>query len=139
MNCSIFFTAECNLRIENIPEICEAMYGARLKWYEIGMFLQFGIGTLDAIKTDEKETNKCFLRMLIRWLQIGKNTTWNALADALRSKSVDCPDIAGKIHMKKINLSTRTIYGIKEISTKFACLITISIWKGLVKTIKQKY
>ena len=97
-----FFFAECNqLHIENLREIYEALFDARDKWYDIGMFLKLQIETLNGIENNEVQLDRQFRKMLLLWLQSGKNRTWYALADALRSKFVGRSDIAGKLHMMK--------------------------------------
>ena len=102
MYCSIFFFAECNqLRIEDLAEIYTATCDAKFKWYEIGMFLQVPIETLDVIEYDGGGVSRKFQNMLLFWLRNSKNRTWYALADALRNETVGRPDISGKLHMMK--------------------------------------
>lgn len=86
------------MAISDLPSVYDAVYDARVKWYEIGMVLKVDIATLDTISNDAKGTDNCLRKMLQEWLQTGKDKTWKALADALRNRTVARPDIADKLN-----------------------------------------
>ncbi len=75
----------------------DAVYPARVKWYQIGMGLKVDIGTLDAIKEDETSAGKRLLKTLQEWLQNGTNCSWAALKKVIESSIVGRKDIAKKL------------------------------------------
>ena len=54
-------------------------------WEDIGLALDLEQGQLSAIRSDHRESNKCFREMLKLWLkQIEPPPTWSAIIDAIR-------------------------------------------------------
>ena len=82
--------------MKDIRLICNALHDAREKWFILGIILRIDIFTLKAIELEEHGIDECFIRMLNYWLQAGKDTTWDALAAALRSTPLSCNRLAGK-------------------------------------------
>ena len=53
-------------------------------WEDIGLALDLEQGQLSAIRSDHRESNKCFREMLKLWLkQITSPPTWSAIIDAI--------------------------------------------------------
>ena len=86
------------LSIKNLSVVMTAAWGARSKWYYIGLQLNIDPGTLDVIKGDNKNIDDCFLAMLTTWLKtVDPKPTSSALADSLRSPMVGYADLAGEL------------------------------------------
>ena len=86
------------LSIKNLGVVMTAAWGARSKWYYIGLQLNIDPGTLDVIKVDNKNIDDCFLAMLTTWLKtVDPKPTTSALADSLRSPMVGYADLAGEL------------------------------------------
>ena len=77
------------LSIEDLKEVMEELVEAKNMWFEIGIQLDVPINTLDSIKHDERETSKCYSKMLQEWLRNGKSRSWEALAEALGTATVN--------------------------------------------------
>ena len=83
------------LSIKNLGVVMTAAWGARLKWYYIGLQLNIDPGTLDVIEGNNKNIDDCFLAMLTTWLKtVYPKPTSSALADSLRSPMVGYADLA---------------------------------------------
>ena len=53
-------------------------------WEDIGLALELKEGQLSAIKSDHRDSNKCFREMLKLWLkQVEPPPTWSAIIDAI--------------------------------------------------------
>ncbi len=75
----------------------DAVYPARVRWYQIGMGLEVDIGTLDAIEADETSANKRLLKTLQEWLQNGTDCSWAALKKVMEISIVGRKDIASTL------------------------------------------
>ena len=77
----------------------EKVWGARSKWYNIGLKLGTSPDTLDAIKASAKENvDDCVTAMIKDWLNNGNPPpTWAAVAEALKSPMVGYGQLAGQI------------------------------------------
>ena len=54
------------------------------EWEDIGLFLEIEEGRLSAIKSDHKQSRKCFQEMLKLWLkQVDPCPTWSAIIEAI--------------------------------------------------------
>jgi hypothetical protein len=54
-------------------------------WEDIGLTLDLEQGQLSAIKSDHRESDKCFREMLKLWLkQVETPPTWSAIIEAIR-------------------------------------------------------
>ena len=54
-------------------------------WEDIGLTLELKEGQLSAIRSDHRESNKCFREMLKLWLkQVKPPPTWCAIIEAIR-------------------------------------------------------
>ena len=83
------------LYIEDLCLVQNTIWMARAKWYNIGLNLNIHMGTLDAIKKDNDDSDDRFRAMLITWLKtVQPKPTWEALAEALRSPSVGYEQLA---------------------------------------------
>ena len=81
------------MAVGDLSNVYNAVYDARVKWYEIGMVLSVDIVTLDSISVSVTGADKRLRKMLQEWLQNGKDKTWKALSEALRNRTVAHPDI----------------------------------------------
>ena len=85
------------LSIEDLKEVMEELVEAKNMWFEIGIQLDVPINTLDSIKHDEWETSKCYCKMLQEWLRNGKSRSWEALAEALGTATVNHSSLKQRI------------------------------------------
>ena len=78
------------LSIDDIGDVLEAVWEARVKWYNIGLKLGISAGTLDSIsKANNQNPDDCLTAMIKDWLKNGKpKPSWAQLAKALKSRMV---------------------------------------------------
>ena len=76
----------------------QAVWEARVGWYDIGVALKISPDTLDEIRMDYHDIKPCFREMLKVWLRsIELRPTWSKLAEALKSPLVGREDLADKL------------------------------------------
>ena len=59
------------------------------QWYHLGLQLKVNVGPLDSIRAQFSDSRDQLLEMLKAWLTTSDHTSWKALTDALRSRSVN--------------------------------------------------
>ena len=69
-------------------------------WYDLGLKLKVGIGTLDNIRADFSYPKHQLREMLKAWLTTGDNPSWRSLIDALRSRMVGASHLAAVLEAK---------------------------------------
>ena len=75
--------------------ICDAVWDARLKWFDIGLELGLIVTDLDVIEASHRNSvARYFPEMLKLWLRHDTHSTWSALVDALRSPTVGHKELA---------------------------------------------
>lgn len=81
---------------EDLKVVRNFLYDVRLKWYNIGLELGIDSGTLDEIQfKNHKDPGACLREMIKVWLkQIDTPTTWERIAEALRSPCIDEKELA---------------------------------------------
>ena len=86
------------LTVNDLGVVQEELYGARTHWYNIGL----KVDTLDTIRiTCSGEPSECFREVLKRYLQrVTPLPSWRSLVEALRSPTVDQPQLAEKVERK---------------------------------------
>ncbi|XP_064385940.1 uncharacterized protein LOC135334611 isoform X5 [Halichondria panicea] len=82
-----------------------ALWGARAKWFELGLALNLSKETLEAIRKNRTVLADRFTAMLGEWFQSSPNPTWSELVKALRSPTINRPDIAAEIEDKLIKIN----------------------------------
>ena len=75
--------------MDDLYVLLEELVNMREQWYNLGLQLNLGPETLDRIRTRFSDTRDQLLEMLKVWLTATDNTSWKALADALKSRSVN--------------------------------------------------
>ena len=85
---------------DDLGQVLEAVMDVTAQWYPLGLQLKVKTGTLDSIRTQFQNPRDQLLEMLKTWLTTSDNTTWKALTDALRSRSVGASQIAGEVEKK---------------------------------------
>ena len=91
------------LSIKDLSRVQEAVWDARAKWYNIGLKLGINPGTLDTIKGNNDNIDDRFRAMLSTWLKmVDPRPTWEALAEALRSPTVGCEELAERCIMPPV-------------------------------------
>ena len=79
----------------------EELNDTRAKWYDIGLQLRLGVGTLNAIKKDNNSTSDCLRETLTTWLKTCPSLpTWNNIVNALRSSTVGEVRLAADLEQK---------------------------------------
>ena len=78
------------LKIDNIREVLDSFWNFRARWKMIGIELGIDLGTLDSIRTNNREVEDCVTEMIIAWLR-GNNPrpTRSAMAAVLLSECVN--------------------------------------------------
>ena len=61
----------------------------RKQWYPLGLQLKVSVGALEAIREQFSHSRDRLLEMLKTWLTTSDNTSWKAITDALKSRSVN--------------------------------------------------
>jgi hypothetical protein len=87
------------LIIDHLGDVLEAVWEARVKWYNIGLKLGISVGTLDSIsKAYNQNPDDCLTAMIKDWLNRGKpKPSWAAVAEALKSPMVGYVQLANKL------------------------------------------
>ena len=94
----LWFGEEVHVSIDDLEKMLSAAWEARAKWYNIGLQLKIGAGTLDAIETASHSINDQFRVMLSTWLRRDEpRPTLSLLANALRSPMVGYQHLAQQI------------------------------------------
>ena len=94
---------ECELDIESLGTVLEAVCDINIKWYNLGLQLGIPVHKLEEIKQQYSQFGDTLREMLHVWLKRQESCTWMALATALKAKSVDGKDIAQQIELDYIN------------------------------------
>ena len=90
-------------------------------WYDIGIELGLDIGVLDSIEEDYKKSERCFQKVLAKWLKFNPNPTWKALDDILTGKQ----QITDTIGMMLLILCDWVIYTRHPVIGK--CIVLINL------------
>ena len=75
---------------DDLAVLLEELINVRAKWYNIGMKLGVGVGTLNAIRIQYNDPSDCLRETLAAWLRARPTpTTWSKVVEALNSATVD--------------------------------------------------
>ena len=86
------------LELNDLRRVQDSVWEARVQWYNLGLGLDITADTLDSIElANAQNPDRCFRAMLTKWLREHEKPTWNALAEALRSRSVGLAHLAEEI------------------------------------------
>ena len=91
----------------------EALWGARLSWYNIGLRLNVKTDDLDII--DKEAGNDCgekLRRMISARLKMTEDCTWTELYDALTHRTVNETKVAEEMKKCKVIDHTGTKWGL---------------------------
>jgi hypothetical protein len=93
----LFFAGK--LTTDDLGDVLEAVWEARVKWFNIGLKLGISAGTLNAIKkNNSQDPDDCLTAMLEYWLNNGQpKPLWAALAKALKSPMVGYAQLAEEL------------------------------------------
>ena len=79
----------------------EELANVRPKWYDIGLGLGLDVGTLDGIKTDQRNISDCLREALKTWLKTYlPPPTWSKVVEALGTKTVNEMRLAAYLEQK---------------------------------------
>ena len=70
------------------------------RWYHLGLQLKVSPETQDSIRAQFSDPRDQLLEMLKVWLTTSDNTSWKAIIDALRSRSVQQSSLAANLEAK---------------------------------------
>ena len=95
---NVFLFSDC-LSIDNLRDVLKAVWGARVKWYDIGLELCISPDNLDVIdKKNREDCDVCFREMLKVWLRRSQpSPSWKKLAEALRSPVIGYGELADRL------------------------------------------
>ena len=87
------------LTADDLGDVLEAVWEARVKWFNIGLKLGISAGTLNAIKKkNNQDPDDCLTAMLEYWLNNGKpKPSWTTVANALKSPMVAHAQLAEQL------------------------------------------
>ena len=87
------------LSTNDLTEVQNTIWEARVQWYNVGLGLGLSPDSLDAIEADnQNHSDRCFRCMLKQWLRRDHpRPTWHALAEVLRSPSVNMSFLAEQL------------------------------------------
>ena len=87
------------LSVDDLVTVQSKAWGARGKWYNIGLQLGLKVDDLDCLqKQNTADIDICFREMLKVWLRQGDTEkTWDRLIIALKSEMVNYGDLANSI------------------------------------------
>jgi len=71
-----------------------------VNWFQLGIALRLECSTLEKIRSNHRDIDRCMTDMLASWLQGQTTPSWRALVDGLASQSVNEKDAAMKVAMK---------------------------------------
>ena len=74
-----------------------SVYG---RWYLLGLQLKVRPETLEKIRAHFSDPRDQLLEMLKTWLTTSDNTSWKALTDALRNRTVGASQLAVDLERK---------------------------------------
>ena len=85
-----------DLANEVIPKVCSI-------WRKLGTQLNLNQWDLDAIEANHRKVEDCCTTMFTKWLSQEPEASWSTLVSALRTKSVDMPELAASLEEMYIN------------------------------------
>ncbi len=111
---TLWYTAGTVLTIDDLREVCEAVWSVRSMWETIGLVLGLRMGDLHAVKGDYRDVDHCLTQMICMWLRSDRRLTWESLIAALRAAPVDADELARDIEEKYVQKTTG-MWGVKYI------------------------
>ena len=84
----------------SVKRVQNELYGARTKWFDLGLELELDTGILASIKKDHRDTGECFRETIIAWFDSSSAKTWSTLVNALKARPVGYEHLATKIEEK---------------------------------------
>lgn len=93
---------KCQLSLDSLGELLEAIFSANLKWYNLGLRLGLPVSKLDAINTQcHQDPEVCLREMLKEWLKKDSpESPWEELTAALASTAVGEQGLAGRLRTR---------------------------------------
>ena len=86
------------LDVSDLSAVLEDIHDAHDKWYGIGLRLGLTQTVLKGLEQEYQKTEEMLREMLGHWLkQVTPAPTWDALFQALRSKTVNEPSLAEQL------------------------------------------
>ncbi|XP_064385938.1 uncharacterized protein LOC135334611 isoform X3 [Halichondria panicea] len=113
-----------------------ALWGARAraKWFELGLALDLSEETLKAIHKNHTVLADRFTAMLGEWFQSSPNPTWSELVKALRSPTINRPDIAAEIEDKLIKSDDSSLQENKDTAGSLTLReVRTALWSARAK------
>ena len=86
--------------MDDLVCVLEEILDVSADWYDLGLQLKVGIGTLKSIRADFTAAKHQLREMLKAWLTTGGNPNWKTLIDALRSPVVGASHLATVLEAK---------------------------------------
>ena len=86
--------------MDDLVCVLEEILDVSADWYDLGLQLKVGIGTLKSIRADFTAAKHQLRETLNAWLTTGDNPSWKTLIDALRSQMVGASQLAATLEKK---------------------------------------
>ena len=106
--CVINLFVTDRLTINNLRDVRDAIWDARLDWQDIGIELGLNMTDLDVIEENCRgNVDKCFSKMLTLWLRgVDPHPTWSAMVAALKKPAVGLGELAEQVENKFLRQSS---------------------------------
>ena len=79
----------------SLKQVKNFLLDVQLKWYDLGIELEVSQQELNVIRSNHKDDPASGLREMVTvWLKDNDQATWDALAEALESKSIKEKNLA---------------------------------------------
>lgn len=121
------------MTISSLQSIQSTIFGARSKWYSIGIELNIDPNDLDAVKEKhQSDPDKCFIEVLTIWLRGNySKRVWTTIVNALKAKAVGFGELAERVEKlcdtcdddkkNKVDLNEENACGGDSIDDMFHC------------------
>ena len=93
-------TVDDALTLNDVTAVCERLYEAKEKWFDIGLQFNINYTTLSNMQNRFKSDPDKLLKEIVHHRLRSYPLTWRELCATLRSSSVHCHVLADKIELR---------------------------------------
>ena len=86
--------------MDDLDLLLEELVNVHERWYPLGLQLKVSTAVLDRIRAQFSDVRDQLRETLKAWLTTSDNTSWKALTDALKSRSVNVSRMAEYLESK---------------------------------------
>ena len=115
--------------MDDLVCVLEEILDVSADWYDLGLQLKVGIGTLKSIQVEFSAPKHQLREMVNAWLTTGNNPNWKTLIDALRSRMVGASQLAATLEKKycSVERTELQVGCIAKVSTNYGHAIGITV------------